>query len=152
MGGIRARMSMLRSVDLVRSILASMTMSASAVAVRMIMKEHQSKQVGPQTQASHDEHVFGLRYFLWLDEALDRFKKDCYTQGDQEDSIYERTESFGTLPAVCVSLRAAALVGHFDGPQAHAKGENIVEHVEGIGHEGQRVDSIAGDEFDEKED
>jgi hypothetical protein len=38
-----------------------------------------------------------------------------------------------------------------DSPQANNQGNDVVEHVEGIGSKGERVDEESGDEFEEEE-
>ena len=129
----------------------SMAVSAVAVSVAMLVEKEQSHNVRSQSQASNDQDQLRLRDLLRLDKSLNGFEEDADTQRDQEDTVDQRTQSLGALPAVCVHFRACLGVRDLDGPETDTKREDIVEHVEGIGNQGKRVDGISDGEFEEEE-
>lgn len=145
---VRVRMALLGMRNL---IAVSMAVSSVAVSVTVLVEEEQTHNVRSQTQASHDQNQFRVRDLLRLDEALDSLEEDANAQRDQEDTVDKRTERLGSLPAIGVHFRACLGVGDFDGPQTDTEREDIVEHVEGIGDKGERVNGISDREFEEEE-
>lgn len=129
-----------------------MTVSSSSMTVpvsSMIVEQQQTHQIRGESQASHNQHQHRVGHDLGLHKALDGIEKDCDAQRDQEDAIDQRTQCFGALIAVGVGLGGGtASVGHLHRPQADAEGEDIVEHVEGIRHESERVHRVTRDELE----
>lgn len=137
-----------------RVVLLAVTVSSMAVAsmtVAVIVEQHQSHQVRRETQASDYQYELWVGDNLRLHKALNGVEEDGDTQCDEEDAIDERSQRLGALVAIGVHFRGGTLVCHFDGPETDAEGQDIVEHVEGIGDEGERVHGISGDEFEDEE-
>lgn len=133
-------------------IAGSVTVSAVAVSMSMLVKQEETHDIRSQTQASNNKNQLRLRDLLRLDKALNCLQEDANTEGYQEDTIDQRTEGLGALPSVCVHVRARLAVGDLDGPETDAEREDIVEHVEGVRDQGQRVNGISDGELEEEED
>lgn len=67
------------------------------------MEQKQPNHVTSQPQAPHDHHQLRLTNLIHIEEPFDGFHKDGETQGEEEDTVYEGAEDFGTLPAVGVA-------------------------------------------------
>lgn len=63
----------------------------------VIVEKEQAEDVGSEAEASDDKNKLGVTDFLRFDKTLDGLKKDGQTQSDEEDTVDQCTESFGTL-------------------------------------------------------
>jgi len=68
---------------------------------------------------------------------------------------YKRVRKLVTqvVPTYAISvLVRCGLSGNPNSPKTNAKRNDVVQHVEGVGHEGEGVDEEAGNELEEEED
>lgn len=93
----------------------------------VIVEEEESDNVGCKTKRTNNKNKLGVRDFLWFYKALNGFKEDGEAQCDEEDAIDERTQRFGTLPAVRICLGICFLVCDFDCPKSNEEGDYIVQ-------------------------
>ena len=114
-------MAMLRSVDIIRSLFASVAVSTCSMAVRMIMEQYQAQDIRTKTQAAHKQHEPWLCDWFRGYEPLDCIEENGHTKCDQKDSIYEGSQCLCPLPPVCICLGATALIGHCDRLQTDAQ-------------------------------
>jgi hypothetical protein len=139
----------------IRNLIAvSVAVSSVAVAVStmsMVVEEEQSHDVRRQSQTSYNQDKLRLGDLLRLHEALDGLEEDAHAQRHEEDTVDQRTQCLRALPSICVRFGVCLGVGDLDGPETDAEGEDIVEHVEGIGDQGEGVDGISDGEFEEEE-
>lgn len=87
-----------------------------------------------------------------VEAALDRLKPDREAEGEEEDAVDEGTENFGTLPAVRVARRGGRGFSELDRLERDDETAHVVKHVERVGHERERSNRVAADEFHEEED
>jgi hypothetical protein len=66
------------------------------------VEQEQSDDVTGQSQRSDNDDQFGVRDLADVEEPFDGFHEDRETQCEQEDSVDERSEDFGSLPSVRV--------------------------------------------------
>jgi hypothetical protein len=64
---------------------------------------------------------------LRFEESLDCFEEDAQTEGEEEDSVDQRTEDFCSLPAVRVLWRCRLPSSKFDGIESDDKRHHIVQ-------------------------
>jgi len=99
---------------------------------------------------------------------LYRFEEYGHAERDEEYSIDKGTQCLGSLPLCAISvssfsggnqtytvsihLGARLLPSDLDRPQTNTQGENIIEHVERVGDESERMDGISDKELQEEED
>lgn len=148
---VRMRMSFFGMRNLIAVSVAVPAMAVTVSTMSVVVEEEQSHDVRSQSQASDNQDELRLRDLLRLHEALDGFEEDAHAQRHKEDAVDQRTQRFRALPAVCVHFRARLGVGDLDGPETDAEGEDIVEHVEGIGDQSEGVDGVSDGEFEEEE-
>lgn len=122
----------------------------SAVRMTVSSKYHKSDQVRGEAEAANNQDDLRVRNLGRVEEARNCFENDGDAEGDQEDGIEEGAQNLCAQPAVRV-LVGGCLLSEVDGPQADEQRYDVVEHVEGIGHQRQGVDQETGDQLDEEE-
>jgi hypothetical protein len=86
-------MSLFRSIHGVRT-----PVRVPAVAVSVVVEKEETDNVRGQAEASNNHDQLRMGDFLGLDKSLYGFEEDGEAEGDEEDSVDECTEGFGTLP------------------------------------------------------
>jgi hypothetical protein len=66
------------------------------------VEQEQSDDVTGQPQRSDNDDQLGVRDLADVEEPFNGFHEDRETQGEQEDTVDERSEDFGSLPSVRV--------------------------------------------------
>lgn len=117
----------------------------------VVVEEEQAEDVGSEAEAADDEDKLGIANFLRLDKTLDSFKEDGQAEGDEEDTVDQCTKSLGSLETVGKEARVVRRIGSPHSPQTDAEGKDIVQHVERVGHERERMDGIADDQLQQEE-
>lgn len=148
---VRMRMAFFGMRNLIAVSVAVPAVTVTMSAMSVVVEEEQSHNVRSQSQASNNQDELWLRDLLRFHEALNGFKEDAHAERHKENTVDQRTQCFRALPAVCVHFRARLGVGDLDGPETDAEGEDIVEHVEGIGDQSEGVDGVSDGEFEEEE-
>lgn len=140
------------------SMAVCMTVSAvtvrvtvTAVRVTMIVEKKQANQVARKTERADNNNELGVGHLGNIDKSLDRLHEDAKAKCEQEDTVDESPENLCTLPTVTEAM-IRGLGGKLNGPKRDDERHDIVEHVERIGNESERADSIPGDNFDKEED
>lgn len=69
-----------------------------SVSMGVIVEEDQANDVGQKTKTTDNTDEFAVLHLLGFHQPLYSLEENRYAQGDQEDTIDEGTEGFGTLP------------------------------------------------------
>lgn len=116
-----------------------MAMIVASMPMGVIMEENQTKNIRRQTKTSDNADELWILHFLRFHQPLYSLEEDRHTESDQEDTVYQRTQGFRTLPlyarmpisamldkspkreklqthAIGVHLRGSLLVGDLNGP------------------------------------
>lgn len=64
----------------------------------MLVEQKQPEDIGQQTEAADNADEHWALDFLGFHESLDGFEEDGHTEGDQKDTVYQRTEGLCPLP------------------------------------------------------
>lgn len=70
--------------------------------VGLTVEQEQPDDVTGQSQRPNNDDELGVRDLADVEEPLDGFHKDGKAQGEQEDTVDERSEDFRSLPSVRV--------------------------------------------------
>lgn len=87
---------------------------------------------------------------MGLDESGQGFEDDGDAQGDEEDGVEESAEDLSADKAVGV-LVGGFFLRHVDRPQTNNQGDDVVQHVESIGHEREGMNHEPGYQLDQEE-
>lgn len=90
--------TLLRSIDIIDFLVVPMAVAVATMSVGVIVEQRQSNDVRQQTQTADDADKLGILHLLRLHQALYGLQENRQTQGDQENTIHEGTESFRALP------------------------------------------------------
>lgn len=79
-------------------VLALLLSVVMAVAVGVIVKQSQAKDVGQQPKAADNADQFRVLYLLGFHQALNCLEEDRQAEGHQKHTIHQGTEGFRALP------------------------------------------------------
>jgi hypothetical protein len=124
--------------------------SSMTVAVRSAMLEHEdTDQVHKESQNGDDQETF-MFHFRRLHKSLHSLGEDEERYEEQEESVDEASESFGSDVAVAVVCVSSPLCYHRGHESSHQTGA-VKKHVEAIGDESEGVSPDAVEELNESE-
>lgn len=132
----------------VRSVIVIVTMTVAMI-VAMTAENQETDEIGGETAAADDENQLGIGDLLGLNKTGQGLENDRDAEGDEEDGVEEGTEDLGADEAVRV-LVGGFFFSNAHSPQTDDEGDDIVQHVECVGHKGEGVDHKTGDQFDEE--
>uniref|UniRef100_A0A8C9R919 Uncharacterized protein n=1 Tax=Scleropages formosus TaxID=113540 RepID=A0A8C9R919_SCLFO len=114
------------------------------------MVYEQPHDVDEQPQGAHDEHELGLRDGLGHGQPVDALHAHGEAERAQEDGVGERAHHLGARQPVGAARRAGA-PQHATRRDPHAQGQQVREHVEGVGHERHGVAEVADEDLGDEE-
>lgn len=157
------------AVGMIVVMLFSIVRMLSVTMVVPAMSQHnKTNKVRSKAAAADDQNELGTANHRRFDESGDGLENNRNTQRDKKDRIEETTKDFGSYPLsrsqspVCVPLQStrtytigklvrALSLGDSNRPKTDCKGYYVVQHMEGVCSQCQRVNHKAGDQLDEEE-
>lgn len=116
-----------------------------------VLEDEEPHNVDGEAEGADDEHQLGVVYGLRLGEAEDGVHEDGEAEGGEEDGVAERSHRLGAAVAVGGAGTAAAAAGDAPGREPHAEGDEVREHVEGVGHQREGVAQVSGHQLGHEE-
>ena len=88
------------------------------------MEQEQPHNITRQPQTTHHHDQLRITNLGRLHNPADRLERNGQAEREQKDTVDERTEDLGALPAVRVDRRGRG-GGEFDGVQSYDEGEDV---------------------------
>lgn len=120
------------------------------VAVTVAAEDKESDEVGEEASGTDDKHQLGVADLRGLDESGQGFEDNGNAEGDEEDGVEEGTEDLSAHPTKGELVGGGLLRGGHS-PETDDQGDDIIEHVEGISHQSQRVGEETGGKLEDEE-
>lgn len=109
--------------------------AAAAAAGAPVLEDEQPHQVDGEAEGANDEHQLGVVDGLGPGKAEDGLHEDGEAEGGEEDSVAEGSHRLGAAVAVGSAGASAAAAGDAPRGDPHAEGDEVREHIEGVGHQ-----------------
>uniref|UniRef100_A0A8C5IXE7 Uncharacterized protein n=1 Tax=Junco hyemalis TaxID=40217 RepID=A0A8C5IXE7_JUNHY len=100
-----------------------------------VLEDEEPHDIDGEAEGADDEHQLGVVYGLRAGEAQDGVHEDGEAERGEEHGVAERSHRLGAAVAVGGAGTAAAAAGDAPGGEPHAEGDEVRQHVEGVGHQ-----------------